>query len=235
MRVIILDIDGTLMDTNYLHVEAWAQAFATVGYHVPRAAIHRQIGKGSQLLIDNFVQDKAMGKRVDDLHGEFFAHMQPQSYPLPDAKELLTTLSARELACWLATSAKPAELQYYVEQLEVAETIAGVISSQDVEQAKPAPDLFELTLYRAGCRPEEGIVVGDMVWDIQAANGCGLRTVAVLTGGGFSRRELEEAGAIAVYQDCAELLAAGFPERLDTRLMATTDAHKTGELGDMTR
>lgn len=72
MRVIILDIDGTLMDTNYLHVEAWAQAFATVGHHVPRAAIHRQIGKGSQLLIDNFVQDKAMGKRVDDLHGEFF-------------------------------------------------------------------------------------------------------------------------------------------------------------------
>jgi len=168
MQVIILDIDGTLMDTHYLHVEAWAQAFATVGHHVPRAAIHRQIGKGPQLLIDDFIQDKVIGKRVDELHGEFFAHMQPQSYPLPDAKELLTTLSARELACWFATSAKPAELQYYVEQLEVAETIAGVVSSQDVEQAKPAPDLFELTLYGAGCRSEEWIGVGETVWDIQA-------------------------------------------------------------------
>jgi HAD superfamily hydrolase (TIGR01509 family) len=214
MRVIILDIDGTLMDTNYLHVEAWAQAFATVGHPIPRSAIHRQIGKGSQRLIEQFVQDETLGKRVDALHSEMFPRLQPQSYPLPGAKDLLAALSAQEVACWLATSAKPEELAYYIEQLEAADRITDVVSSQDVEQAKPASDIFELTLSRAGCRAEDGIVVGDTVWDIQAANGCGLRTVAVLTGGAFSRQELEAAGAVAIYQDCAELLAAGFPANL---------------------
>ncbi len=102
-----------------------------------------------------------------------------------------------------------------MEELEAEGKIAGVVSSEEVEGTKPAPDIFELALKRAGSSPEETVAVGDSVWDVESAKEAGVRTVAVLTGGAFSRAELEEAGAYAVYEDCAELLEAGFPEELE--------------------
>jgi HAD superfamily hydrolase (TIGR01509 family) len=215
VKVVILDIDGTLMDTNYLHVDAWAQAFEEVGRRPTQAAIHRQIGKGSDKLIPEFVEDEQAGERTSELHGEFYAKLQERGHPLPGAKELIASLTERGYEVWFATSAKPEELEYHMEELEAEGKVAGVVSSEEVEGTKPAPDLFGLTLERTGSSPEETVAVGDSVWDVEAAKEAGVRTAAVMTGGAFSRAELEEAGAYAVYEDCAELLEAGFPEELE--------------------
>src|SRR5918999_649030 len=161
-KVVVLDVDGTLMDTNYLHTEAWAQAFEEVGHRVPRVRIHKQIGKGSTLLIKEFVKDE--------------------------------------------------ELEHHMSELEAEEVISGVVNSSAVDNPKPAPDIFELALERAGASPDETVAVGDAIWDVEAADGAGIRTVAVLSGGAFSEAELREAGAVEVYEDCAALLDSGFPE-----------------------
>lgn len=212
-RAVVLDVDGTLMDTNYLHVEAWARAFDKVGYRVPRARVHRQIGKGSDKLVPEFVpaEDEDAAAEADRLHGEIFMEMQEYALPLPGAKELIATLSERGYGVWFVTSAKPEELEKYLRLLETEGRLSGVVNSADVENSKPDPDIFELALERAGASPEETVAVGDAVWDVQAAHAAGIRTVAVLTGGAFSAQELEEAGAAEVHEDCAALLRAGFP------------------------
>jgi HAD superfamily hydrolase (TIGR01509 family) len=215
IRAILLDIDGTLMDTNYLHVEAWAQAFEEVGERPPRSSIHFEIGKGSDKLISEFVEDGEAGERASELHGEFYAKLQDRGHPLPGAKELIASLADRGYEVWFATSAKPEELEHHMKELEAEGKVAGVVSSEEVEGTKPAPDIFELALKRAGSSPEETVAVGDSVWDLEAAKEAGVRSAAVMTGGAFSRAELEEAGAYAVYEDCAELLEAGFPEELE--------------------
>jgi HAD superfamily hydrolase (TIGR01509 family) len=215
ITTVILDVDGTLLDTNYLHVEAFAQAFREVGLTGPRRAIHRQIGKGSDLLLAEFTSDATQQRRVNQRHSELYPELQEHGYPLPGAIELLRSLARREYRVWLATSAKPEQIEGILRTLELDEhsqALDGVISSGEVDQAKPEPDLFEKTLTRAGCSPDEAVVVGDTVWDVEAASRAGLRTVGVLTGGAYSQRELEEAGAVAVFEDCAALLASNFPE-----------------------
>ncbi len=212
IRTILLDIDGTLMDTNYLHVEAWEQAFEEVGERPPRYKIHHQVGKGSDRLIPEFVEDGEAGERVSELHGEFYAKLQDRGHPLPGAKELIASLVDRGYEVWFATSAKPEELEHHMEELEAEGKVAGVVSSEEVEGTKPAPDIFELTLQRAGVSPDETVAVGDAIWDIESASAAGIRTVAVLTGGAFSEGELREAGAVEVYEDCAALLESGFPD-----------------------
>ena len=215
IRVVILDIDGTLMDTNYLHIEAWEQAFEEVGERHPRSRIHHQVGKGSDRLIPEFVEDGEAGERVSEVHGEFYAKLQDRGHPLPGAKELIASLADRGYEVWFATSAKPEELEHHMQELEAEGKVAGVVSSEEVQETKPAPDIFELALKRAESAAEEAVAVGDSVWDVESAKEAGVRTVAVMTGGAFSRAELEEAGAFAVYEDCAELLEAGFPEELE--------------------
>ena len=215
IRVVILDIDGTLMDTNYLHIEAWEQAFEEVGERHPRSRIHHQVGKGSDKLIPEFVKDGEAGERVSELHGEFYAKLQDRGHPLPGAKELIASLVDGGYEVWFATSAKPEELEHHMQELEAEGKVAGVVSSEEVQETKPAPDIFELALKRAESAAEEAVAVGDSVWDVESAKEAGVRTVAVMTGGAFSRAELEEAGAYAVYEDCAELLEAGFPEELE--------------------
>lgn len=212
IKVIISDVDGTLIDSNYLHVESFARAFREVGRLVPRSAIHRQIGKGSDQLLPEFLSDESARKLANELHSKYFADLQQQSYPLPGAKELIASLAERGYSVWFSSSAKPHELGYYLEALEAKERIAGVVSSGDVDESKPAGDIFALTLERADCRPDEAIVIGDTIWDVEAALRAGVRTIGVLTGGAFSRAELEAAGAIAVFQDCADLLQSGFPD-----------------------
>src|SRR3954452_11117580 len=98
VRIAILDVDGTLVDTNYLHVEAWARAFRALGHPVPRAAIHHQIGKGSDQMLPEFIADKARAQRADELHGQYYAELEPHGYPLPGAVELLARLEERGLA-----------------------------------------------------------------------------------------------------------------------------------------
>jgi HAD superfamily hydrolase (TIGR01509 family) len=212
IRVVVLDVDGTLMDTNYPHVEAWARAFEEAGQRVPRAQIHRQVGKGSENLIPEFVEGEETIAEVDELHGEIYMDLQRYAYPLPGARELIASLAERGYEVWLVTNAKPEELEQYLDQLETEGKIAGIIKAAEVEEPKPAPDVFELALERAGGNADEIVAVGDTVWDVEAAAKAGIRTVAVLSGGAFSEEELKEAGAVAVYDNCAELLNSGFPE-----------------------
>jgi HAD superfamily hydrolase (TIGR01509 family) len=214
IQTVILDVDGTLMDTNYLHVEAWARAFMKIHHPVPRSEIHYQIGKGSDLMLGALIREE-LHQQADELHSQLFGELKQYACPLPGAKELIKTLSLQGMEIWLATSAKSEELEHHVQALEAKDKLAGLVSSADVDNSKPAPDIFQLTLERAGCSPKESIVVGDTIWDIQSAQGCGLQTVAVMTGGAFSRQELQEAGAVAVYKDCAELLQSGFPKSME--------------------
>ncbi len=209
-KVVVLDVDGTLMDTNYLHVEA--RAMEEVGNRAVRADLHRRIGKGSDKLIPEFVEDGEAINKVDELHSEIYAELQPHDHPLPGAKELIASLAERGYQVWLVTSAKPEELEQYLEQLETEGKLSGIVNSSDVENSKPAPDIFELALYQAGVSADETVAVGDAVWDVEAADGAGIRTVAVLTGGTFDEEELRESGAVEVYRDCLAILESSFPE-----------------------
>lgn len=213
--VVLFDIDGTLVDTNYLHVDAWARAFNALGLVVPRAAIHRQIGKGSDQFLPTFVKEPRLAERADQLHLVEYRKLAGFGYPLPGARELLETLRDDGHALWMATSAKPDEIAERLAALGVDDTVvAGVVSSGDVERSKPYPDIFVAACRRARCRPEEALVIGDTVWDMQAGRAAETRPVAVLSGGAFSRAELLEAGALAVFEDCADMLARGFPKNL---------------------
>ena len=211
-RVVVLDVDGTLMDTNYLHTEAWARAFEEAGHRVPRYRLHKQIGKGAELLIREFVDDEEKVEMIQDLHSEIYEELQAYGHPLPGAKELISSLKERGYEVWFVTSAKDEELEHHMQELEAEGTVDGVVNSSAVENSKPAPDIFEETLRRAGATVDETVAVGDAVWDVEAARAAGVRTVAVLTGGAYHKEALEEAGAVAVYEDCAALLDAGFPE-----------------------
>jgi HAD superfamily hydrolase (TIGR01509 family) len=173
------------------------------------------VGKGSDRLIPEFVEDGHKAARVSELHSEYYAQLQERGHSLPGAKELVTSLVDRGYEVWFATSAKPEELEHHMKELGAKDNIAGVVSSDKAEESKPAPDIFGLALERARVSPEEAVVVGDSIGDIEAAKEAGVRAAAVMTGGAFSRAELEEAGAYAVYQDCHELLNHDFPENLN--------------------
>jgi HAD superfamily hydrolase (TIGR01509 family) len=212
VKVVVLDVDGTLMDTNYLHTEAWARAFEEAAHRVPRAMLHEQVGKGAALLISEFVEDEETIEKIQDLHSEFYGELQEYGHPLPGAKELISSLKERGYEVWFVTSAKDEELEHHMQELEAEDRIDGVVNSSAVENPKPAPDIFEEALRRAGASADETVAVGDAVWDVEAAREAGIRTVAVLSGGAYHKEALEEAGAVAVYEDCAALLDSDFPE-----------------------
>jgi HAD superfamily hydrolase (TIGR01509 family) len=210
--LILLDIDGTLVDTNYLHVDAWARAFHTLGLVIPRAAIHRQIGKGSDQFLPLFVADPQKAKEADQLHLQEYERLSRFGFGLPGARELLEKLHADGHRLWMATSAKPQEIAQRLDMIGVDRAIIeGQVTSGDVQRSKPFPDIFRAAVERANGRPHETIVIGDTAWDMQAAKGAGVRAVAVLSGGAFSRAELLDSGATSVYDDCAELVAQDFP------------------------
>jgi HAD superfamily hydrolase (TIGR01509 family) len=212
VKVVVLDVDGTLMDTNYLHTEAWARAFEEAAHGVPRARLHKQVGKGAALLISEFVEDEETIEKIQDLHSEFYGELQEYGHPLPGAKELISSLKERGYEVWFVTSAKDEELEHHMQELEAEDRIDGVVNSSAVENPKPAPDIFEEALRRAGASADETVAVGDAVWDVEAAREAGIRTVAVLSGGAYHKEALVEAGAVAVYEDCAALLDSDFPE-----------------------
>jgi HAD superfamily hydrolase (TIGR01509 family) len=212
VKVVVLDVDGTLMDTNYLHTEAWARAFEDVGHRVPRVRLHKEVGKGAGLLIREFVEVEETIEKIQDLHSEFYEELQEYGHPLPGAKELISSLKERGYEVWFVTSAKDEELEHHMQELEAEGSVDGVVNSSAVENSKPAPDIFEEALRRAGATTDETVAVGDAVWDVEAAREAGIRTVAVLSGGAYHKEALEEAGAVAVYEDCAALLDSDFPE-----------------------
>src|ERR671932_493138 len=140
VKTVFLDIDGTLMDTNYLHIEAWVRAFEEVGARPPRSRIHQEVGKGSDKLIPEFLEDDDQkAERVSELHSQYYAELQERGHPLPGAKDLIASLVERGYGVWLATSAKPEELEHHISELGAEGKISGVVSSDEAKESKPAP------------------------------------------------------------------------------------------------
>ena len=204
-EAIILDVDGTLVDTNYQHAIAWDRAFARHGAHVELWRIHRHIGMGGDQLVAELAGDEVeenSGDDIRDAESELYGDLIGEVRVIGGAFELLDGLSEREIKVVLASSASSDEVEHYVGMLG-AEDQADWTTSSDVEQTKPQPDLVEAALEKAGTR--DAIMVGDTVWDVKAANRAGIEAIGVLTGG-YSEAELSEVGAIAVYESAMSLV-----------------------------
>jgi HAD superfamily hydrolase (TIGR01509 family) len=202
MPAVLFDIDGTLADTNYLHVLAWWRAFREAGEDVAAARIHRMIGAGSGVLLRELIGDER--DDVKDGWRRHYDRLKPEVSAIPGAADLLREVSRRGAAVVLATSSPEEDLDRLLEVLGADGAIAATTSAGDVDEAKPEPDLLDVALDKVGVAAADAIMVGDSVWDVEAAKRAGLRCIGVLTGG-FSAAELEEAGAVAVYDDVRQL------------------------------
>ncbi len=201
---VIFDVDGTLVDTTYLHTLAWARTFREAGHDVETYRIHRAVGMGSDQLVPALIGHEQPA--LSEKHTEQYRHLGDEAQAFAKVSELLRAVHGRGLQVILATSAKPEELKRLLAKIDADDAIDRVVSSEEVSASKPAPDIFEAALQQSGLRADQALVVGDSVWDLKAASGCGLPAVAVVCGG-TSRAELQDAGAARVYEDPAELLA----------------------------
>ncbi|MEU1622359.1 HAD family hydrolase [Streptomyces sp. NPDC005722] len=209
-RAALFDMDGTLVDTNYLHVVSWWEAFRQAGHVVSMANIHRCIGMGSDHLLERLLgkdRDRSEDDAISDAHKALYGAYGPALAPLEGAADLLRAVAARGFRVVLATSADGKELAVMRAALDADDVIADATCKDDVSASKPAPDLVTQALDRAGVPADRAVFVGDTVWDIEAAGKAGVPCVAVLSGG-ISRAELEEAGAVAVYGDPRDMLTS---------------------------
>jgi HAD superfamily hydrolase (TIGR01509 family) len=213
---VLFDIDGTLVDSNYLHVHAWYRAFHDAGVEVEAWRIHRSIGMDGSTLVKSLTDnlDEETRSRLKDLHSRYYKETAPLLRRLPGARDLLEAVDGLGLQVVLATSAPDDELAILREVLACDELVSAVTSSKDVDTAKPQPDIVDVALQRAGVDAEHAVFIGDTVWDVEACNRAGLPTLAVLSGG-VSRDELENAGAHAVFDNTRELY-----EHIDDTLIA---------------
>ena len=204
----LFDIDGTLVDSNYLHVQAWSQAFDSAGRPVDSWRIHRAIGMDSTKLLEALLGDDAddLGDRAKKAHTEIYQRLTPRLRPFAAARELLGRLDERGVAVVLATSAPEDELKALLRVLDAEQWLTAVTSAEDAETAKPAPDLIHAALDKAGVTADHALLIGDTVWDGKACANADLRFVGVRSGG-VSEAELRDAGAVAVYVDPADVLA----------------------------
>jgi HAD superfamily hydrolase (TIGR01509 family) len=205
-RAAILDIDGTLVDTNYQHALAWYRAFRQHELIVPVWRIHRAIGMGGDQLVAYLVgeeKDEELGDDIRAAEKALYLAMIEEVEPLDGARDLIVDLKGRGATVVLASSAKANELDHYLDLLDVRDIVDAWTSSADVEQTKPQPDLVNAALQKAGT-DDEAVMVGDTPWDVKAAKAAGIDTVAVLTGG-FGKDELVEAGAVAVFDSIVAL------------------------------
>jgi HAD superfamily hydrolase (TIGR01509 family) len=203
---VLFDVDGTLVDSNFLHVHAWYRAFQDVGSGVEAWRIHRSIGMDGTTLVSSLTDDADddTRSRAKDLHSRYYKETAPLLRPLPGARELLQRVDELGLQIVLATSAPEDELEILREVLASDALVSAVTSSKDVDTAKPKPDIIEVALDRGGVDADRAVFVGDTVWDVEACKRAGVPTIAVLSGG-VSRDELETAGAQAVFENPREL------------------------------
>lgn len=202
---VLFDVDGTLVDTTYVHALCWWQAFSQYGHVVPMARLHRAVGMGAGPLVEH-VLDRQDREAADIItaHGALFATWWELVQPLPGAESLLRWCWKRQLTTVIASSARSRELDAMLDTLARPD-VDVVVSGDDVEQAKPHPDLLSTALERAGLRPEDAVLVGDSIWDVEAAALTGLDCIG-LTCGGTSADELTSAGAVQTFDDPSRLL-----------------------------
>ena len=197
-KAVILDIDGTLVDSNYQHVIGWQRAFADSGFEIAAWRIHRCIGMGGDQIVTVLAGEDAeseSGDAIRESEGGHYKSLMPEVKVFDGAPELVNRLKEAGHAVVLASSAKQEEVEHYVELLGAADRIDGFTSSADVDTTKPEPDLIEAALEKAGTR--EAVMVGDSVWDVESASRAGIDSIAVLCGG-FGEAELQGAGARVV-------------------------------------
>lgn len=209
MSVAILDVDGTLVDTNYQHALAWYRAFRAHELVLPIWRIHRHIGMGGDQLVESLTDvevERRLGDAIRDAESGFYGEMIDEVEAVREASEMLRDLRDRGHAVVLASSAKQPEIEHYVQLLHARELADGWTSASDVDATKPQPDLVNVALESVDARAEQAVMVGDSPWDVKAACRAGVQTIAVMTGG-FSEEELRQAGAVEVYESVADLRA----------------------------
>lgn len=206
----ILDVDGTLVDTNYQHALAWYRAFSEHDIVLPVWRIHRHIGMGGDQLVQALTDEQVERERGDDIRdaeSRCYRQLIGEVRPMRDARRLIEDLHERGHTVVLASSAKQEELDHYLELLGARELVDGWTSSTEVRATKPEPDLVDAALRHVNGDTRDAIMIGDSPWDAEAAKRAGVRTIAVMTGG-FSEEELTDAGAVAVFESVAELREA---------------------------
>ena len=208
---IVLDVDGTLVDSNYLHVYAFIRAFRDAGHQVTAADIHRRVGMGADVLVTDLLGE--LDEQVVEGHTKHYEQFYDELTAFPGAADAVRELARRGAAVVLASSASGVELDALRKALDVDAVLSGYTSSSDAGEAKPAPDILEVAMAKAGLHPSSTVMVGDTVWDVEAAARAGIPCIGVLSGG-IARAVLSEAGAVEVYDDVAQLL-----ERVDESLI----------------
>ena len=201
----ILDIDGTLVDTNYHHAIAWYRAFRQHGIVLPLWKIHRHIGMGGDQLVVALTSsdvDESIGDDIRSAEKALYMALIDEVEAVSEAREFVADLKQRGHTVVLASSAKADEVEHYLDLLDARGLADAWTTSADVESTKPQPDLVRAAMDKAGT--DDAVMVGDTPWDIKAAAAAEVPTIAVITGG-FSRAELDEAGAAVVFESVAEL------------------------------
>lgn len=205
---IILDVDGTLVDSNDAHARAWQATLREFGYDISYEKARGLVGMGGDNYLPNAVgvkQDSKEGKAISEARTERFKlDYLPHLQPFPQVRELVQALRDAGVKVVVATSGKKEEMQPLLELAHVADLIDDFASANDAESSKPDPDLVHVALKKLGCRPEDTLMLGDTPYDIEAASKAGVRTIA-LRSGGFDDEALK--GAAALYDDAADLLA----------------------------
>ena len=209
LKAVLCDIDGTLLDSNALHAECWQRSFEQFGFPADFTDVVKQIGKGGEYMLPHFIPEdklpgvekeiKAFRKRL--FHREYIDRI----VPFCDARRLLERMRQEGLRIAVATSSEKEDLEVFKTVLKIHDLIEEDVTATDAEKAKPEPDIFLAALGVLEIQPGEALALGDTPWDVIAAAKAGVKTVAVQSGG-WKREELEEAGAVAVYVDVADLL-----------------------------
>ena len=214
---VVLDVDGTLVDSVYHHVAAWMRAFRGVGVQVEAWRVHRAIGMGGDRLVTEVAGqsvENAVGDQARDLHAQEYEDLIPGVQPLPGADDLLETLKQRGFTVVLASSGKKPHTEQMLQLLENASMIDGWVCSADVDASKPAPDLVRTAIDRVG--GTKALMIGDSVWDVKAAIEDDLPALG-LRCGGFGEAELLDAGASVVFRNPADLVenygTSGLPDQ----------------------
>ena len=199
---VLVDCDGTLVDTNYLHTLAWSRSLRELGEWAPMNAIHRLVGMGGDQLVPELLGHEVEG--ADNGHDRHYRELEKEMVPFSGARGLLRALHEAGLAVVLASSASEHDLEGMRKVLDADDAIDEVVTADDVERSKPDPQIFETARGKGDIDAAMVLAIGDSVWDVAAARAAGMGCIAVESGG-FGRHELTEAGAVAVYRDVEEL------------------------------
>src|SRR5579864_443551 len=198
MAIAVLDIDGTLVDTNYQHAIAWYRAFRRHAIVLPVWRIHRHIGMGGDQVIEALTDERTereLGDQIRDSEKQLYFELIDEVEPMEGARELIADLGRRGHVVVLASSAKEEEVEHYLNLLDARELADAWTTSAEVEATKPAPDLVKTALHKVGGSADDAVMIGDTPWDVKAAAAAGVESLSVLTGG-FAIEELRETGAV---------------------------------------